>query len=30
MVQLCNRTVGLNALIETPGTVRNGDEVQIL
>ena len=30
MVQLCNRTVGLNALIETPGTISCGDEVQLL
>ena len=30
MVQLCGRIVGLNALIETPGTIRCGDEVQLL
>jgi uncharacterized protein YcbX len=30
MVQLCNRTVGLNAMIEIPGTIRCGDEVQLL
>jgi uncharacterized protein YcbX len=30
MVQLCDRTVGLNALIETPGTISCGDAVQLL
>jgi uncharacterized protein YcbX len=30
MVQLCNRTIGLNALIETPGTISCGDQVQLL
>jgi len=30
MVQLCNRIVGLNALIETPGAIRCGDEVKLL
>jgi uncharacterized protein YcbX len=30
MVQLCDRTVGLNALVEKTGTVRTGDEVRIL
>ena len=30
MVQLCNRIVGLNALIETPGAISCGDQVQLL
>jgi hypothetical protein len=30
MVQLCNRSVGLNALVETPGTISCGDEIHLL
>jgi hypothetical protein len=30
MVQLCNRTVGLNALIEAPGSISCGDVVEFL